>query len=87
MNVQTEVQSFCRSGEREELKGAVHAAACLISVAMAGYNISAWHYRHQRHLGINAIVYSLAVAWEVKQTMHHFRRCACTPTPESAKAA
>ena len=85
MNVQTGVQSFCKSGEQEELKGAVHAAACLIAVAMAAYNITAWHYRHQRHLGANAIVYSLAVAWEVKQTMHHFRRCACPP--EAAKAA
>ena len=43
---------------------------------MAGYNIVAWHFRRQRHLGINAVVYSLAVAWEVKQTMHHFQKTA-----------
>jgi hypothetical protein len=75
MNVRVEVQGFCRSGEREEIKGAVHALAGMIAVAMAAYNITAWHYRRQRHLGINSIVYSLAVAWEVKQTLHHLRPC------------
>jgi len=73
MNVQVGVQSFCTSGEREELKGAVHALAGMVAVAMAAYNITAWHYRRQRHLGINSIIYSLAVAWEIKQTLHHLR--------------
>ena len=75
MSVQTGVQSFCRSGEQESLKGAVHASACAIAMVMAVYNITAWHYRRQRHLGINAVVYSLLVAWEVKQTLHHLERC------------
>ena len=77
MRVQTGVQRFCRSGEREEIKGGVHAVACAVAMVMAGYNIAAWHFRHQRHLGINAVVYSLAVAWEVKQTLHHLQRCSC----------
>jgi 2-methylcitrate dehydratase PrpD len=67
------VQKFCSSGEREGVKGAVHGAACVIAAAMAMYNIAAWGFRRERHLGTNALVYTLAVAWEVKQTMRHIR--------------
>ena len=87
MKVDNGVQRFCRSGEQEEIKGAVHAAACAIAIAMAGYNIAAWHFRRQRHLGVNAVVYSLAVAWEVKQTLHHLERCTCEAESTPAKAA
>ncbi len=69
------VQTFCRSGEREGVKGAVHGAACLIAATMAGYNAIAWYFRREPHLKMNAVVYSLAVAWEAKQTLHHLRRC------------
>jgi hypothetical protein len=69
------VQTFCKSGENEAVKGAVHAAGCLLAGVMAAYNITAWYYRRERHLGINAVVYSLATLWEVKQTAHHFERC------------
>jgi hypothetical protein len=86
MNVRVEVQGFCRSGEREEFKGAVHALAGMMAVAMAAYNITAWHYRRQPHLGINSIIYSLAVAWEVKQTLHHLRPCAVIEPPTSIAA-
>jgi hypothetical protein len=41
----------------------------------AAYNITAWYFRRDRHLRVNAIVYSLLVAWEVKQTLHHLRAC------------
>lgn len=68
------VQTFCTSGEREGVKGTVHGAACLIAGTMALYNIAAWCFRRERHLGTNAVVYTLAVAWEAKQTLHHLRR-------------
>ena len=35
MNVRTGVRGFCRSGEREAVKGAVHAAAGVIRITMA----------------------------------------------------
>jgi len=38
---------------------------------MAAYNIAAWCYRREQHLGINAVVYGLAVLWEIKQTSRH----------------
>ena len=42
------------------------------------YNTTAWFYRRDPHLKINAIVYTLAVAYELKQTLHHLnapQRC------------
>ncbi len=70
------VRTFCTSGEREGLKGLVHGTAGVIAATMAAYNIAAWCFRRERHLGLNSIVYTLALAWEVKQTMHHVQRCA-----------
>jgi hypothetical protein len=63
---------FCTNGEREVLKGAFHAAGCTLAALMATYNTVAWCYRRERHLGVNAVVYTLATLWEVRQTAHHF---------------
>lgn len=68
------VETFCTSGQAERLKGTVHAAAGTIVGAMAVYNAVAWCYRRERHLGWNAIIYSLGLAWEVRQTSRHFNR-------------
>ena len=64
-------RAFCTNGEREVVKGTVHAAGVVLAATMAAYNIAAWCYRREQHLGINAVVYSLAVLWEIKQTSHH----------------
>jgi len=69
------VKTFCKSGENEVVKGAVHAAGGVLAAVMAAYNIAAWCYRREPHLGINAVVYTLAIAWEVKQTARHLKRC------------
>jgi predicted membrane channel-forming protein YqfA (hemolysin III family) len=68
------VQTFCKSGANETVKGAVHAAGAVLAAVMATYNIAAWCYRREHHLGINVIVYTLATAWEVRQTVHHLER-------------
>jgi hypothetical protein len=68
------VRSFCASGNNEGLKGAVHASAAAIVALCAAYNVTAWYFRRDRHLQVNAIVYTLAVAWELKQTMHHLAK-------------
>jgi hypothetical protein len=70
------VEQFCHSGNQEVVKGGVHGAACAIAVVMAAYNIAAWCFRRERHLRTNAVVYTLAAGWEVKQTMRHLRKCA-----------
>lgn len=69
------VQQFCCSGNQEAFKGGVHGAACAIAAMMAAYNIAAWCFRRERHLGANAVVYVMAVGWEVKQTLRHLRKC------------
>jgi hypothetical protein len=68
------VQQFCCSGNQDIMKGSVHGAACTIAAVMAIYNIAAWCFRRERHLGANAVVYTLATGWEVKQTLHHLRK-------------
>ena len=65
------VKTLCTSGNHELLKSGVHGSAGVIAGLMAAYNIAAWCFRRERHLGINAVVYSLAVVWELKQTLHH----------------
>jgi cobalamin biosynthesis protein CobD/CbiB len=80
------VRTFCKSGENEALKGAVHALGGILAATMAAYNIAAWCYRRETHLGINSVVYTLAVLWEMKQTVHHLERCE-TATPEDIQAA
>ena len=78
------IQTFCRSGQQEDVKGAVHAIAGMLALVMATYNITAWCYRRQGHLGANAVIYSLVVAWEIKQTAHHLNRPACETLPTAA---
>ena len=77
------VRTFCTSGESEALKGAVHALGGVVAGTMAAYNIAAWCYRRERHLGINAVVYTMAVMWELKQTAHHLELCISDPTSEA----
>ena len=87
------VQALCTSGNHEGLKCGVHGAAGVIAVVMAAYNIAACCFRRDRHLRINAVVYTLAVGWEIRQTLHHMKRTssaaagtAATPLP-SARCA
>jgi hypothetical protein len=68
------VETFCTSGQAERVKGGVHAVAGVILGAMATYNAVAWCYRRERHLGWNAVIYTTALAWEIRQTCRHFAR-------------
>ena len=79
------VRTMCTSGRHESLKCAVHASALSLAALMAAYNIAASCYRRERHLRINSVVYSLAVIWEIKQTLHHFERTGSTvPAADAA---
>jgi hypothetical protein len=80
------VRTFCSSGESEAMKGAVHALGGVIAASMAAYNIAAWFYRRQRHLSVNAVVYTLAVVWEIKQTVHHLERCEVSSEPQDSNS-
>ncbi len=65
------VRTLCTTGNNEALKCSVHGASGVIAAVMAAYNIAACCFRRDRHLRVNAVVYSLLVAYELKQTLHH----------------
>jgi hypothetical protein len=84
------VRSFCASGNHEGVKCGVHAAAAFIVSLCAVYNTTAWFFRRDPHLRLNAIVYTVAVAFELKQTLHHLNApqpCAVVPISEEPQAA
>lgn len=78
------VRSFCCRGNHEALKCTVHGAAGVLAAVCAAYNATAWGFRRDPHLRVNTIVYTLAVIWELKQTLHHLS--ACRPMPEALPA-
>jgi hypothetical protein len=81
------VQTLCTSGNHEALKCGVHATAGAIAALMAAYNIAACCFRRDRHLRLNAVIYTLAIAWEIKQTLHHLERTAAITGGGVAPAA
>ena len=80
------VQRLCTSGNHEVLKCGVHGAAGVIAGVMAAYNIAACCFRRDRHLRLNAVVYTLAVAYEIRQTLHHLRAVNPAKEPSSTEA-
>jgi glycerol uptake facilitator-like aquaporin len=78
------VQTLCTSGKHEALKCGVHATAGVVAAVMAAYNIAACCFRRDRHLRVNAVVYTLAIAWEIKQTLHHLDNTAAAPARDAA---
>ena len=80
------VQALCTSGNHEGLKCGVHGAAGAIAALMAAYNIAAFCLRRERHLRVNSVVYTLAVAWEVKQTLRHLRHASSEATATTPAA-
>jgi hypothetical protein len=70
-------------GQCEPLKAAVHGVLLATVAVCAAYNAAAWVKRRQRHLAINAVVYSLAIIWERVRVRDHLVGC----TPAAATAA
>jgi hypothetical protein len=67
------VRALCTTGNHEALKSTVHGTAGAIAALMAAYNIAACCFRRDRHLRVNALIYTLLVAYELKQTVHHLK--------------
>ena len=63
--------TILQHGEWEPLKAGVHGATLGLAVVMGLYNAAAWIGRRERHLAVNAILYSLLIAWERAQVAHH----------------
>lgn len=77
-------------GNCEPLKASVHATALGLSALMGLYNVAAWLSRRDRHLAVNAVVYTLLAAWEQKHVAHHLaliRRAAAAEPPIEVVAA
>lgn len=62
-------------GRCEPLKAAVHGVLLVTMGVCAAYNAAAWLRRRQRHLAVNAILYSAAVWWERCHVVHHLAAC------------
>lgn len=72
------------TGKYEGLKACVHGLALGTVALCAAYNLAAWVKRRERHLAINAVVYSAAAIWEYQHVLHHL---AChDPHLESTEA-
>ncbi|MBM3818373.1 MAG: hypothetical protein FJW14_05060 [Acidimicrobiia bacterium] len=78
------VQRLCTNGEHEILKCGVHGAAGVIAGLMAAYNIAACRFRRDNHLRVNALVYTLLTAYEVKHTIHHLNAARAATAAASA---
>lgn len=63
------------SGRCEPLKAAVHGVLFATATVCAAYNAAAWLRRRQRHLAINAVIYSAALVWERCHIAHHLAAC------------
>jgi hypothetical protein len=75
------------SGRCEPLKAAVHGVLFATAAVCASYNAAAWLRRRQRHLAVNAVIYSAAVLWERCHIAHHLSACdGRSQVPEPAPA-
>jgi hypothetical protein len=63
------------NGRCEPMKAGVHGLLLATVAVCAVYNTAAWCKRRQRHLAINAVIYSAAMWWERSHVMHHLRDC------------
>jgi hypothetical protein len=63
------------AGRCEPLKAAIHGVLLATMGVCAAYNGAAWLRRRQRHLAINAVIYSAGVWWEGCHIVHHLAAC------------
>jgi hypothetical protein len=82
-----------QNGNCEPLKAATHGIMLGGALVCASYNLAAWIVRRQKHLAINALLYTAAVIWETEHVRHHLAGCptalrAVPPlTPEEIRVA
>jgi hypothetical protein len=64
-----------KHGSCEPFKAVVHGASLGLFALMAVYNAAAWINRRERHLAVNAVIYTLGVAWEHRLVTRHLDTC------------
>ena len=67
-------------GSDEIYKGVLHAYLAGVLTVIGSYNLAAYLTRKDRHLLTNAIIYTVAVGWEIHQTWTHFSPAKPVPT-------
>ena len=67
-------RDFVQTGHGEAIKGTVHVLVASLLGVMTAYNATAFIFRHQRHLAINALLYGAGCWYELRQTARHWRR-------------
>ena len=60
-----------KCGNCEELKLGVHATALGIAALCGLYNAAAWLSRREQHLAVNAVLYTVLIAFEQRHVAHH----------------
>jgi len=60
-----------KCGNCEELKLGVHAMALGLAALCGAYNAAAWLSRRERHLAVNAMLYTALIAFEHQHVTHH----------------
>jgi hypothetical protein len=73
MTLPTMRLTVLQCGECETLKAGVHASALVLSAVMGLYNAAAWISRRDKHLAMNAVLYTVLAAWEQKHVAHHVK--------------
>lgn len=76
------VSGMLDSGQCEPLKAAVHGVVMVLAGVCAAYNTAAWIKRRQRHLAVNAVVYTITVWFECCHVTHHLAACPVPSVPE-----
>jgi hypothetical protein len=84
-NAQRWELELLNSGRCEPLKAAVHGILLTTAAVCAAYNTAAWLRRRQRHLAINAVLYTVTVLWERCHVVHHLAACAADVPPRRAE--
>lgn len=64
--------TILESGQRESLKGTVHASLGTLAALCTLYNAAAFLQRRQAHLAVNAVLYGLLTGWEAVKVQHHW---------------
>lgn len=67
-------------GQCEPLKAMVHGVLLGTVALCALYNAAAWLRRREHHLGVNAVIYTAATAWELLHTQQHLACLAAAAT-------
>ena len=60
-----------KCGNCERVKLGVHGLALGLAALCGAYNAAAWLSRREQHLAVNAVLYTVLIAFEHQHVTHH----------------